>query len=54
MAEERVKNIYAALRALGVKNLGRVVIVERAGRSVVYIDGERFGIYDHEKKTFVD
>ena len=54
MEKDRVKNIFSALRALGVKDLSRVVIVELAGRSVVYIDGQRFGIFDHERKTFVD
>lgn len=54
MAEDRVKNIYKALRLLGVKNLSNVAIIEKSGRSVVYVDGERFGIYDHERKTFVD
>ena len=52
MDKERVQEIYAALRALGIK--GRVAIMEQAGRSVVYVDGQQFGIWDHERKTFVD
>lgn len=51
---EKQENIFKSLKNLGIKNFDKVVTEEKAGRSVVYIGGEYFGIYDHERKTFVD
>lgn len=51
---QKQAEIIKSLKKLGVKNCDKVVTEEKAGRSAVYINGERFGIFDHERKTFVD
>lgn len=51
---QKQAEIIKSLKNLGIKNFDKVVTEEKAGRSAVYIGGEYFGIYDHERKTFVD
>ncbi len=51
---QKQAEIIKSLKKLGIKIFDKVVTEEKAGRSVVYIGGEYFGIYDHERKTFVD
>ena len=52
MDKERVQEIFSALQALGIK--GKVAIMEQDSRSVVYVDGQQFGVWDHVRQTFVD
>lgn len=53
ITEEIMENIRTALKALGCK--GRAQITEEMnGRYLVNLNGEYFGIWDAEKKTFVD
>ena len=48
-----MENIKTALKTLGCK--GRAQITEEMnGRYLVNLNGEYFGIWDAEKKTFVD
>ena len=49
-----ITNLLNALKILSVH--GRVTARETAScdRIVVYVDGDRFGIWDAEKNTFVD
>ena len=48
-----MKEIEQALKALGVKGKIKVFILS-TGRAMVYVNGEYFGIWDNERKTFVD
>ena len=54
MTTDKLKPIMEALQALGIRKGTRVRLVAKRGRTAVYIDGERVGIYDHERQTFVD
>ena len=52
-----MKTMNAIIRALNTYEVhGRVTARETAScdRIVVYVDGDRFGIWDAEKNTFVD
>ncbi len=50
---EQNNTIRDALRALGVAH-GRVLVEQHYGRAVVYLDGERFRIWDFMRGCFVD
>ena len=48
-----MKEIMKALKELGV--IGTVTTKEiSTGRTSIYINGEYFGIWDTDRKTFVD
>lgn len=51
--EKRMKEIMKALRELGA---GGIVTTKEisTGRISVYVDGDYFGIWDTDRKTFVD
>lgn len=51
---EQEKAIHEALKSLGLKDFTRLEIEDTKGRAVVYIDGERFGVWDYKRQTFVD
>ena len=53
---EKITAIRTALKALGVGRKGDKVSVEnnRDTRSIVFINGKYFGIYDFIRRTFVD
>ena len=51
---EQEKAIHEALKSLGIKDFNRLEIKGIKGRAVVCIDGERFGVWDYERQTFVD
>ena len=49
-----MKELYEALEKLGVKGDHIIVNWIATDRIAVYIDGEYFGIWDTNRKTFVD
>ena len=51
--EKRMKEIMKALRVLGVSGYVTTKQME-FGRYAVYVDAEYFGIWDTERRTFVD
>lgn len=51
--ECRMKEIMKALRELGVNGIVKSKWISK-DRFAVYVDGEYFGIWDTERKTFVD
>jgi len=50
---KRVKEIKKALKYLGVKGSVRIEDVS-IDRIKVFVNGEYFGIYDTQRRTFVD
>lgn len=53
MSAEQNAIIKNALRLLGVSR-GNFQFEEHYGRCVVYVDCERFGIWDFQRACFVD
>lgn len=51
--EKRMKEIMKALRELGVGGIVTTKDID-FDRFAVYVDGEYFGIWDTNRKTFVD
>lgn len=49
-----MKELYEALTTLGVKASQVIVHWITTDRVSVYLDGEYFGIWDIQRKTFVD
>lgn len=49
---KRYEAIRVALKTLGIH--GHIRIKGGGDQVQVYVDGEYFGIYDFERKTFVD
>ena len=48
-----MKELYEVLKTLGIK--GKITIKYiTVDRIVIYVDGEYFGIWDTNRKTFVD
>ncbi|MCL2463114.1 MAG: hypothetical protein FWF44_10645 [Defluviitaleaceae bacterium] len=47
-------DLAAALRALGVKGIIMVVLDYHPGIDRVSVNGQYFGLWDKQKKTFVD
>ena len=51
--ERRMKEIMKALRKLGHNGIVKTKWISK-DRFAVYVDGEYFGIWDSNRKTFVD
>ena len=53
MGIDKQNTIRRALWALGVTS-GRVAVKDFYRRALVFVDGERFGIWDWSRECFVD